>query len=113
MHHAGSTLLSSSPSDVRYHWFLSGCVLGACICDFEKVEQEVTAMTKTNQRRIICELLGSVKKTMLTNVDRMPVEWDGVELRQYAADKFDEQASIAMPRERYKDYRNAVLTWNL
>lgn len=69
-------------------------------------------MTKKDKRRFIRELIGSVKKTVLANVDKMPEEWDGIELREYVADKFTE--SKAAPSERrFRDYRNEVLVRNL
>lgn len=73
-------------------------------------------MTKANKRKFIRELVGSVKKTALANVDKMPENWDGIELREYIADKFAE--SKAMPsrpymKQRVSDYRNEVLVRNL
>ena len=53
-----------------------------------------------------------MKKIVLANVDKMPEEWDGIELREYVADKFTE--SKAAPSERrFRDYRNEVLVRNL
>ena len=76
-------------------------------------------MTKKDKRRFIRELIGSVKKTVLANVDKMPEEWDGIELREYVADKFTESRSTisglgrSYMKRRAKDYRNEVLVRNL
>jgi hypothetical protein len=73
-------------------------------------------MTQREKRRFIRELIGSVKKTVIANVAKMPEEWDGIELREYLADKFAE-SRVLMSRpdmkRRLKDYRNEVLVRNL
>ena len=77
-------------------------------------------MTKKDKRRFIRELIGSVKKTVLANVDKMPEEWDGIELRQYISDVFARNSSLCFKsgltkedRRRERDYANEVLVRNL
>lgn len=74
-------------------------------------------MTKREKRVFVRELIGSVKKSVLANVDRMPDEWDGIELREYIADKFADSKAFSKGRPHLKrrasDYRNEVLVRNL
>lgn len=77
-------------------------------------------MTKAEKRKFIRDLCGSITKMVLNNVDRMPAEWDGIELRQYIADTFADRAgamsfrsTIDRDRKRLKEYRNTVLVNNL
>lgn len=44
----------------------------------------------------------------------VPAEWDGIELRQYPADRAADQFPIRkMERTRMKEYRNTVIVNNL
>lgn len=78
-------------------------------------------MTNKQKRQFIRELTRAVTRDALAKVPDMPEEWDGVELRRYLADKF-EDATIILARgrvrdtgntRRLRDYRNAVLERNL
>jgi hypothetical protein len=71
-------------------------------------------MTQAEQRRFIRELIGNVKKEVIANVPKMPEYWNGIELRQYIADKFhDCIITGTMDRARLKDYNNTIATTNL
>lgn len=73
-------------------------------------------MTKADKKRFARELTQSVLKTVIANVDRMPEEWDGIELRDYIADKFDESRAFKhrpYMRKRASEYRNEVIVRNL
>lgn len=70
-------------------------------------------VAKEEKRIFIHELIETVKKTVLENVDKMPEEWDGFELREYIAYKFKEAAFYKMPTKRTKAYKNAILVNNL
>ena len=71
-------------------------------------------MTQAEQRRFIRELIGNVKGEIIANVPKMPEYWNGIELRQYIADKFhDTIISGTMNRARLKDYHNTIATMNL
>lgn len=73
-------------------------------------------MTKAGKKRFIRDLIKNTQGTILANIDKMPNEWDGIELRQYIADKFSE--SIYVPftgneKMRRREYKNEVLVRNL
>lgn len=71
-------------------------------------------MTQAKQRRFIRELIRNVKKDVIANVPKMPEYWDGIELRQYIADKFTDCVfKSTMDRTRRRDYNNIVATKNL
>lgn len=67
-------------------------------------------MTPEDQREFISDLTLAVR-TKILNAD-IPAEWDGIELRQYIADKFAEQVAD-MPRTRRREYSNTILIRNL
>lgn len=73
-------------------------------------------MNAAMKKKIIRELIGNVQRDVLAKVPQMPEEWDGIEIRQYLADKFSE-SSLMMGRKdllkRLRSYRNEVLVRNL
>ncbi len=73
-------------------------------------------MTKRDQRRIIIELCHTLKKDLLAKLidGRVPVEWDGHELRAWFADraKSDFQYHLMSPKRR-RAYNNDLLVRNL
>ncbi len=73
-------------------------------------------MTKAEKRRFIRELFTSIQKTVLEKVEKMPEEWDGLELRELAASHFDRSCSLRYDqwhRVRLRDYKNEVIVRNL
>jgi hypothetical protein len=72
-------------------------------------------MTAAEKKRFIRDLIATVQKDVLAKVPAMPEEWDGHELRQYVADKFDGATSHLIFRggRRKRDYENEVLVRNL
>jgi hypothetical protein len=73
-------------------------------------------MTKADKRKFLRELTAMVLKNVLTVVDRMPDDWNGLELRHYLADRFAEHVmsgGAAPGGPRYRAYKNAVLVNNL
>jgi hypothetical protein len=74
-------------------------------------------MTGPARKRFIRELIRNVQKTLIDNSSKMPEGWNGIEIRQYVADKFAEQTinnrDDADMRRRFKDYRNEVIVRNL
>jgi len=73
-------------------------------------------MTKTEQARFVRELTGSVLADTLHDIraNRIPSEWDGAELRQLLADRFDRavyRRILAGTRRRH--YNAAILTNDL
>jgi hypothetical protein len=71
-------------------------------------------MTKDEQQHFVNELIGNVAKDIEAHIRAgdLPETWDGVELRQYIADKFD-HATVYLPIARRKKYNNHILVNNL
>jgi hypothetical protein len=66
-------------------------------------------MTKVEQRKFIRELVGNVRKDLLKQVPLIPATWDGHELRQFIADRFQESSwTLKENKRRYRDYQNDV-----
>lgn len=63
----------------------------------------------------IAELIGNVQDGIIKKTDKLPENWDGIELRWYIADKFADavMGSYDKRSKRYKDYENEVLVNNL
>lgn len=60
----------------------------------------------------ISELIDNVKTDITKKVKDMPEEWDGLELRWYIAEKFEEVVFAGYHdkrSKRYQDYRNFVI----
>lgn len=71
-------------------------------------------MNKKEKEKFISELIDTVKEEMINVVGEMPVEWDGIELRQYIADKFaDCVIKGIMSRRRKLAYNNTMIVDNL
>jgi hypothetical protein len=76
-------------------------------------------MTLREKKRFIRSLMESVFKEMREKVAAMPEEWDGLELRELIADKFDRERHMSMPhrrreyRRRLNDYQNETAVRNL
>jgi len=69
--------------------------------------------TQVGKKKFIKDLFSMMQETVLGKVGMMPDEWDGIELRQYIADKFTEQISSSFSGKRKKDYINTVNVTNL
>lgn len=73
-------------------------------------------MTKAEKKKFIRDLVGSVRFLLLDRVDKVPEEWDGIELRQWIADTFAQQAyshTLRRDPKRLKAFRNECLVRNL
>lgn len=70
-------------------------------------------MTEQEKVRFINDLCDSIKKDILSNVPKMPEEWDGHELRQYIADRAKCAQFAKMAPSRKAKYNNTVLVNNL
>jgi len=71
-------------------------------------------MTKKDQRRIIRELCNNLKASMRVDSGRIPENWDGIELRQWLADRVQENVNYRrMDGARLRDYKNDCLSLNL
>jgi hypothetical protein len=49
-------------------------------------------MTRDEKHRFIHDLTEAVTLAIIAKIDDMPEEWDGIELRRYIADRFEEEA---------------------
>jgi hypothetical protein len=76
---------------------------------------EDRVMTKREKIEFISDLMESVTNSLKANVEKMPDEWDGHELRQYMADFVTEQVVIRtmLTGKRLKEYKNEVMVRNL
>lgn len=73
-------------------------------------------MTFREQAQFISELTENVKQQMLRThaSGKIPENWDGIELRQYIADKFSQCIiKSTMSRTRKREYNNTVTVNNL
>ena len=70
--------------------------------------------------RFVTDLCNAIRDDAIAKVRDMPAEWNGIELREYLADKFDHERvshpksrHFAKRSKRYKDYRSSVYSYNL
>lgn len=63
-------------------------------------------MTKKEKRVFVRNYLASFRKQLLAEVERMPEDWDGFELRQYIAELFAFEVRD-MGRSRKRAYNRA------
>lgn len=66
-------------------------------------------MTKHEQTKLLETILDSMKASLLTRVEHFPENWDGIEIRQYVADKFRQEIA-PMHLKRLRRYKNDVMT---
>lgn len=76
-------------------------------------------MTRREKKKFIRSLCESVHAALQAKVDQMPEEWDGMELRELIAEKFDRERYMSDPyrkrdyRRRLRDYNNERIVRNL
>ena len=70
-------------------------------------------MKRSEQKRIAREIADGFRKTLLSRVGQIPEEWDGHEIRQYAADLLRELYVLPLKGQRLRDYENEKLIRNL
>lgn len=70
-------------------------------------------MDKEQKKEFINSLVEAVRTDILNNVERMPDNWDGHELRLYIREKYSEVYWKTMTRSRVREYNNTVLVNNL
>ncbi len=82
-------------------------------------------LTRAAKRRFISQLTRSVSKELQAKVAKMPIEWDGMELRELIADAFKAQTILSTrsywgdtrgrvaDKRRLREYRNEKLKRNL
>jgi len=67
----------------------------------------MTIMTADEKKRFMNDLITDFRKEVERDVDRLPNDWQGLQLRQYLVDRFSNKVlQITMSRSEMKDYRN-------
>ena len=97
------------PKDAQQRLILEDW-LDDLLCDFAWKRKR--NMTKQEQSEFVMDLIDGVKAKILERIDKVPEDWNGVELRHLIADKFMEETR-PMTRTDKKNYNNAVITLNL
>ena len=77
------------------------------------MRNDVITNKRESQSKFIRELCDNIRDDVLSQVDRMPFEWDGHELRMYLAERFNRCTAISHikkePRgRRAKQYKCTV-----
>lgn len=69
-------------------------------------------MTEQERKDFICQLIESVSGDIYRRAEHMPDDWDGIELRQYIAEKFAEASYPwkRQPLSRRRAYKNELIT---
>lgn len=68
-------------------------------------------MNAQAKKEFIEDLINMVRDDILSKVDAMPEEWDGVELREYIKDRFVDCTHLtALKGARRGAFRNTLLT---
>jgi len=72
-------------------------------------------MNSEDKRRFVRELIENVTADILAKVNKMPDDWDGIELRQFIADRFADASFTwsEQTRKRHAGHRNECLVRNL
>lgn len=71
-------------------------------------------MDKNRKIEFINEMTDNLKEELLKNVDKMPEEWDGIELRQLISDKANEFVlKDSMNKKRKRKYNNTCIVNNI
>lgn len=75
-------------------------------------------MTRQEQSQFVIDLINNVRVDILKSIEgnKIPEEWDGIELREFISEKFDRERSSLLSDKRYqrsKDYLNHILIKNL
>lgn len=71
-------------------------------------------MTLKQKKTFIRDLTKSIMAQVIVAAANMPEEWDGIEIRQLLADKFNQATHPRLlSGKRKRDYDNEVLVRNL
>lgn len=69
-------------------------------------------MVMGTKAEFITNFMNQMRDYFLENVGKTPDEWDGIELRQWIAEKMQGE-TYQMSRKRKRDYNNEVIVRNL
>ena len=70
-------------------------------------------MRKEEKVEFIKDIIKTVKKQILSNLDMIPDDWNGIELRQYISDMYSKTIVVRMDKKRKRKYNNDVVVRNL
>lgn len=71
-------------------------------------------MTYEEKCTFVADLMDGLKDNVLQQLERVPEDWDGHELRWLIQDTVQNQGAWgSCPKHRYKNYRNEVVVRNL
>lgn len=70
-------------------------------------------ITRQDQKRIITELCDYMKTYLLARADRIPEEWDGLELREWFSQQAHYEAAGRLTGTRLRECRNEIIVRNL
>lgn len=69
---------------------------------------------QAEKKMFIEDVLEGLKLQLVADIDKMPDEWDGWEMRQHIVDKTQEQVGyMRMNNKRMAEYKNDKLILNL
>jgi hypothetical protein len=63
-------------------------------------------MNKEEKKQFIENFMNSITKDMLSQVDKMPIEWDGWEIRHYAAMILEREDLMSKESLKHPDRRS-------
>ena len=71
-------------------------------------------MTKDEKLEFLNNFIDHVEDSIILNIDKFPDNWDGIELRQLIADKFQwETFPEYLTGKRKREYKNSIIVDNL
>jgi len=70
-------------------------------------------MRKEEKVEFIKDIIKAVKRQILSNLDMIPDDWNGIELRQYISDMYSKTIVVRMDKKRKRKYNNDVVVRNL
>ena len=68
-------------------------------------------MNKAEKEQFITAMMGTLEKSVLSKIDAMPENWDGVEIRAYISDVCARCTDVNryMTRSKKRSYKNDLL----
>ena len=73
-------------------------------------------MNKQEKEVFVMELINNVKDDVLKDVDKLPEDWDGIELRWLIKEHFEQivfHGYRDKRKKRYQDYWNYIICYGL
>ena len=70
-------------------------------------------MRKEEKVEFIKDIIKAVKRQILSNLDMIPDDWNGIELRQYISDMYSKIIVVRMDKKSKRKYNNDVVVRNL